>query len=103
MESPEAKSKIDKVSSIWHSSKLTLDNLCMKRLRRELRVWQRLHHENILPLYGITSDFGTHDSMVCPWLENGNLNKYLERRGDSLALGERFEIVSYTLRICVCN
>ena len=59
-------------------------------------VWQKLNHENILPLLGITFDFGRDNpmGMVCPWLENGNLNGYLERQGDVLALRDRFRIVS---------
>jgi serine/threonine protein kinase len=65
-----------------------------KRLRRELKVWQRLNHDNVLPLYGTTSDFGPYSSMVCPWVDNGSLSKYLERRGATLTLRERFGIVS---------
>ena len=66
-----------------------------QRLRNEILVWQKLDHENILPLFGITYDFGRDNpmGMVCPWIENGNLNGYLERRAD-LALCDRFRIVS---------
>lgn len=32
--------------------------------------------------------------MVCPWMENGNLNKYLERHSSSLSLSKRLCIVS---------
>ena len=55
-----------------------------------------LDHENILPLLGITFDFGRDNpmGMVSPWLENGDLNGYLERCGAALALCERFRIVS---------
>ncbi|KAF7980407.1 hypothetical protein HWV62_38220 [Athelia sp. TMB] len=62
-----------------------------KRLHREIRVWQRLEHRNILPLYGITRDFGPYPSMVCPWLEQGDLNKYLARNHDDLTLLHRFQ------------
>lgn len=104
IESPERKSKIDKVNSAWEHQIVSVFTDCDQRLRRELRVWQRLNHENILPLYGTTSDFGTHASMVCPWLENGNLNKYLVQRGNSLTLPERFDIVSHSLAIfTTCN
>jgi hypothetical protein len=55
-----------------------------------------LDHENILPLLGVTFDFGRDNpmGMVCPWLENGNLNGYLDRCGATLALCGRFRIVS---------
>jgi hypothetical protein len=32
--------------------------------------------------------------MVCPWLDNGDLNKYLERHKDALTISDRFRIVS---------
>jgi hypothetical protein len=55
-----------------------------------------LDHENIVPLLGITYDFGRGNpmGMVCPWLENGNLNGYLERRRSDLVLADRFRTVS---------
>jgi hypothetical protein len=55
-----------------------------------------LKHKNIVPLLGITFDFGPNKpmGMVCPWLENGNLNGYLERCGTALALKNRLKIVS---------
>jgi len=64
-----------------------------KKLRRELRVWQRLHHENVVPLFGVTSNFGPYTSMVCPWMENGTLNSYLEKTGNTLRLSDRFRIL----------
>ena len=54
---------------------------------------QSLKHENILPLYGVTSDFGPYNSSVYPWQENGNLNEYLKSRGAWLCLSERYRIV----------
>lgn len=66
----------------------------IQRLRREIKVGKRLDHDNVLPLYGTTSDFGPYSSMVCPWIRNGNLSKYLDQHGDTLELSERFRIVS---------
>jgi hypothetical protein len=48
-----------------------------KKLRREVNVWFRLDHPNIVPLLGITYDFGTSLSMVSPWLQKGTLQTYL--------------------------
>jgi hypothetical protein len=55
-----------------------------------------LKHNNIVPLLGITFDFGPNNpmGMVCPWLENGNLNGYLERRSAALMAWDPFQIVS---------
>ncbi|KIJ10915.1 hypothetical protein PAXINDRAFT_101856 [Paxillus involutus ATCC 200175] len=64
-----------------------------KTLRREIRVWLNLKHINILPLFGTTMGFGKFPAMVCPWLENGALTSYLERRGDTLTTMERLVLV----------
>ncbi|KAJ7735514.1 kinase-like domain-containing protein [Mycena metata] len=48
-----------------------------KKLRREVAVWYRLDHPNVVPLLGITYDFGTSLSMVSPWLAKGTLHTYL--------------------------
>jgi hypothetical protein len=75
-------------------SSVVADSL-LQRLRKELLVWHKLDHENILPLLGITFDFGRGNpmGMVCPWVENGNLNGYLSRQ-EALAEADRFRIVS---------
>lgn len=48
-------------------------------LRRELGMWKRLDHINILPLLGIARDFSPSISMVSPWCENGSLAAYLQK------------------------
>lgn len=32
--------------------------------------------------------------MVCPWLKNGSITKYLERCGDILTVGDRLGLIS---------
>lgn len=51
---------------------------CCQKIRREVAVWYRLDHPNVVPLFGITYDFGTSLSMVSPWLPNGTLDTYLK-------------------------
>ncbi|KAF8842626.1 WD40 repeat-like protein [Paxillus ammoniavirescens] len=65
-----------------------------RRLNREIRVWLNLKHINVLPLFGTTMDFGQFPAMVCPWLEDGPLTSYLERRNDSLTTVERLVLVA---------
>ncbi|KIJ19014.1 hypothetical protein PAXINDRAFT_97096 [Paxillus involutus ATCC 200175] len=48
-----------------------------KKLRRELKVWAKLQHENIVELLGIVSGFGVLPSMVSPWFSNESLSSYL--------------------------
>ncbi|KAF9238959.1 kinase-like protein, partial [Melanogaster broomeanus] len=65
-----------------------------QRLRREIEVWLKLNHVNVVPLFGTTMDFGRFPAMVCPWLDNGPLSSYLERRGDNLTMGERLALLN---------
>ncbi|KAJ7157940.1 TKL/TKL-ccin protein kinase [Mycena crocata] len=64
-----------------------------KRLARELGVWKRLDHKHVLKLIGTVSDFGPYDSMVCPWLEQGSVSKYMERHGDLLSMTDRLQLL----------
>ncbi|KAG2361637.1 kinase-like domain-containing protein [Suillus spraguei] len=50
----------------------------IKKLRQEVYVWQELEHSYILPLYGTTKEFGNIPALVCPWMEKGSLQQYLE-------------------------
>ncbi|KAG1865397.1 kinase-like domain-containing protein [Suillus subluteus] len=47
---------------------------------RELKIWARLMQENIVPLLGVARNLYSVsgcDALVCPWMENGTLAKYL--------------------------
>ncbi|KAF9241777.1 kinase-like domain-containing protein, partial [Melanogaster broomeanus] len=48
-------------------------------LCRELSIWARLHHENVLPFCGIAFGFGPLPAIVGPWAQNGTLGDYLAR------------------------
>ncbi|KIM89875.1 hypothetical protein PILCRDRAFT_812658 [Piloderma croceum F 1598] len=64
-----------------------------KRLRRELHVWKRLNHENVLPLFGTVSDFGNYTAFVCPWFESGSVRKYLERCSCAFSLVDCLQLL----------
>lgn len=64
-----------------------------KRLRRELIIWGKLIHGNILPLYGVALGFGPFTAMVSPWAKNGSLTTYLESHRD-LLIPDRFKLLS---------
>jgi hypothetical protein len=63
-------------------------------VRRELKVWGRLEHECILPLWGVTNDFGPYPAMICPWVDNGALTGFLERQQDT-SLEDKLSLVSF--------
>ncbi|KDR71818.1 hypothetical protein GALMADRAFT_781071 [Galerina marginata CBS 339.88] len=65
-----------------------------KRLRREIRVWSCLRHPNIVPLLGTTMSFGLYVAMVCPWMNKGNLNHYLNDKKAELNLRRRLQILT---------
>lgn len=64
--------------------------------RREIQVWKRLDHPNIVPLLGTTTDFGCRSfpgtllGMVSQRMRNGNLNEFLKL---DLSLEERLQLV----------
>ncbi|KAF8556027.1 hypothetical protein OG21DRAFT_1521345 [Imleria badia] len=59
-----------------------------KQLRREIKVWLGLKHDNVLPLLGTTKGFGQFPAMVCPWAKNGTLTSYLKECHDGLPVVE---------------
>lgn len=54
------------------------------RLRREITVWQRLDHENVIPLLGTIEDEQPCIGMVSPWMEAGNLSAFVSRLSPTL-------------------
>ncbi|KAF8602231.1 WD40 repeat-like protein [Ceratobasidium sp. AG-I] len=57
------------------------DEKGMKRAMREIYIWRKAKHENVQELTGIVM-FQGGLGMVSPWMENGNLQKYLEKNLD---------------------
>ncbi|KAI3608695.1 hypothetical protein WG66_003719 [Moniliophthora roreri] len=76
-----------------YAGSLEMGEKMRKKLSRELEVWRKLDHPNILTLYGTVSDFGPYESMVCPWHENGSVTRYLERCGDILSMTDRLQLL----------
>ncbi|KAG8949224.1 hypothetical protein FRC03_000413, partial [Tulasnella sp. 419] len=46
------------------------------RLRREIRIWEQLNHDHIVPLLGFTF-IDEYPCMVAPWYESGTVIKYI--------------------------
>ncbi|KAG2152499.1 kinase-like domain-containing protein [Suillus cothurnatus] len=60
----------------------------IRRIRREIKIWMKLKHQNIVPFIGITTGFGPPEtiSLVSPWIPNGTLTNFLETHGGKLPL-----------------
>lgn len=53
---------------------------CWKRLAREMLVWCKLNHPNILSFtgYHLSEDLSTA-LLICPFIEEGNVKHYLAK------------------------
>ncbi|QRV84418.1 Serine/threonine-protein kinase [Ceratobasidium sp. AG-Ba] len=54
----------------------------LKNAARELYIWSKCEHSNVLPLLGLAV-FRNHLGMVSGWMENGNLISYIKRNPNS--------------------
>ena len=65
-------------------------------LRRELGIWRRLDHINVVPFLGIAYGFGMRGAMslVSLWMPNESLHPFLAKHNGNLGLGHRLRFVS---------
>lgn len=71
----------------------------INRLFREITLWLKLeHHKNIVPLWGVADGFGSIPALVSPWLENGTLTEYLERKHKILSYNRKFALLEDVAR-----
>ncbi|KAG1887057.1 kinase-like domain-containing protein [Suillus subluteus] len=71
--------------------------------RRELGIWKRLRHSNILKFMGTTSDFGPSVALVAPWMTNGTLTSFLDQNDETLVLRDRLLLVSTSNVFPICT
>ncbi|KAF8549953.1 kinase-like protein, partial [Imleria badia] len=67
----------------------------VKMLRRELGIWRRLDHLNVVPFLGIAYGFGMRGAMslVSLWMRNESLHHFLAKHDDNLGLGHRLQFL----------
>ena len=63
-------------------------------LRRELGIWRRLNHKNVVPFLGIAYGFGMHGttSLVSLWMPNESLQRFLTKY-NNLGVRHRLQLV----------
>jgi len=47
------------------------------RFENEIRIWAKLKHPNVQPLYGIVANMGPFIHTVSPWQDNGNVLEFV--------------------------
>ncbi|KAI5984986.1 kinase-like domain-containing protein [Pisolithus orientalis] len=50
----------------------------LKRLFREVHTWSKLHHENIVRMLGISTEFDSTLSIISEWMPLGNAHSYVQ-------------------------
>lgn len=67
-----------------------------KIILKEVQGWMSLPHENLLPIYGTTTGFGSSlPCLVLPWMENGSLTSYLSVKNQNLPIATKFLLLSH--------
>ncbi|KAG1723350.1 kinase-like domain-containing protein [Suillus paluster] len=64
----------------------------MFAFERELGIWKRLRHHNILKFMGTTRGFGSSVALVAPWIANDTLTSFLNDN-NTLTLRDRLLLV----------
>ncbi|KAF8556139.1 WD40 repeat-like protein [Imleria badia] len=74
----------------------------IKMLRRELGIWRRLEHNNIVPFLGIAYGFGMDGTMslVSLWMPNESLQKFLAKYDNHLNVVHRLRLVCLHYFLC---
>ncbi|KAF9235338.1 kinase-like domain-containing protein [Melanogaster broomeanus] len=69
--------------------------------RRELGIWRRLEHDNIVPFLGIAYGFGRQEcaSLVSLWMPNGTLQKFLAEQDDKLTVTRQLQLVLHSFSL----
>ncbi|KEP50817.1 tyrosine kinase domain protein [Rhizoctonia solani 123E] len=68
--------------------------LLLERTARELYVWSKCAHPNLVPLIGM-AQFRGQISLISPWMENGTISQYLSHTSASLTTRYRMcEMIS---------
>lgn len=52
--------------------------MIVQTIIKELKIWSRLDHQNILQLRGYTLDDGEFPALVSEWMTNGTMLEYLK-------------------------
>ncbi|KAG1793589.1 kinase-like domain-containing protein [Suillus plorans] len=64
----------------------------INRLSKEIKIWLKLEHENIVPLWGVADSFGCLPELVSPWLKM-HAEGYVQRFVSDARVNSQIEAV----------
>lgn len=64
-----------------------------KRLRREMGIWRRLNHPNVMEFMGYAFGFGVSMALVAPWAVNGTLTDYLKKNWSIITVADQLSLL----------
>ena len=68
-----------KVGCLLGCSKASGDGV-LQNFGREVHIWSKLHHYNVLSVLGFTTKFDQTISIVSPWMDRGNAHDYVQNK-----------------------
>ena len=71
-----------KVTSRYVLSTFSLNDTLIleQKFLKEVHVWSKMDHANILPLLGIITEIDWTVSIISPWMKNGNAHNYVKNK-----------------------
>ncbi|KAG1777031.1 kinase-like domain-containing protein [Suillus placidus] len=93
LESPITLSSFSQVYRCTIGTSKGTTEVAVKAMRRELRLWFRLRHLNIVPLLGIAHVESPWPALVYPWMPSGTLYIYLEKQATTLSASTKIGLV----------
>ncbi|KAL4062619.1 kinase-like domain-containing protein [Scleroderma yunnanense] len=57
-----------------------IEEQSITRILREVYVWTQLHHENVVPVFGVATTVNFSISLISDWMDMGNAIDHVQRR-----------------------
>ncbi|KAF5373016.1 hypothetical protein D9758_001463 [Tetrapyrgos nigripes] len=66
-----------------------------KDLSNEVLIWKQLHHQHILPLYGVNMElFQPSYCIISPWMSNGDIGSFLRKSASESSVDRKIGLIT---------